>query len=241
MPEHVCGFHFHEGAKLYYEIHGGGEPLILLHGNSEDCRIFDKMLPLLSARYRVILADTRGHGRSDRGCPPLDFFTLAYDVRALMDHLNIQSAHILGFSDGGNTALHLALKYPDSVRSLVLLGANLSPLGLCPIFQTLCILAWGKLLGASLIFPSLRGKYEKLSLMVLHPNLPAKRLRQITAPALVMTGKRDFTVLKHETLRIARYLPDSAFVFLKGAGHFLPTSHPVETSRAVLRFLRHLG
>ena len=100
------------GATLYYEVTGQGHPLVLLHGNGEDSTYFEHQVPVFSQLYQVIAIDTRAHGRSTRGNAPLDFYLFADDVIAVLDDLGLQKAHILGFSDGGNIALHTVLKYP---------------------------------------------------------------------------------------------------------------------------------
>lgn len=109
---------------------GYGTPLVLLHGNGEDSGCFVNQIDKFSEFRRVIAVDTRGHGASPRGSRPFTLDTFANDLNELFDKLGIDSADILGFSDGGNIALIFALKYPERVKRMVLCGANLFPTGL---------------------------------------------------------------------------------------------------------------
>ena len=104
--------------------------LVLLHGNGEDLHIFDPQTNYLSQFYRTVAVDTRGHGRSTRGTASLNFYTFASDLLAVLDALLINKAHIVGFSDGAITALHVALTAPERIRSMMLLGVNYNPQGI---------------------------------------------------------------------------------------------------------------
>ena len=114
---------------LNYVERGAGDALILLHGNGESLDYFSGQIDFFAKSCRVIALDTRGHGASPRGSAPFTIRQFAEDLRAFMDEKGIESAHILGFSDGGNIALSFALKYPQRVKKLILNGANLDPMG----------------------------------------------------------------------------------------------------------------
>ena len=112
--------------KLNYREQGDGYPLILLHGNGEDSSCFRHQLEFFSKEYRVIAIDTRGQGESPRGTAPFTFEQFAQDLEDFMDEHGIFRANILGFSDGGITALIFALTRPERVNKLIL-KAWLSP------------------------------------------------------------------------------------------------------------------
>ena len=126
-------------AQIFYleypSPHPHAQTLILLHGNGEDHRYFAQQIADFSARFRLVLMDTRGQGRSSAGRGKLNFSVFAQDLLRLMDALHIPKAHLLGFSDGGNLALTFALAQPQRVRSLILNGANLEPQGMRPLVQ----------------------------------------------------------------------------------------------------------
>jgi predicted alpha/beta-fold hydrolase len=113
------------GVKLYYETYGQGPPLLLLHGNGEDIGSFRNQIGAFAREYRVIAVDSRDQGQSAATRGKLTYDLLADDMRALLDSLRLPAAHIVGWSDGGNTGLSMAVRYPTRVKSLVTMGANL--------------------------------------------------------------------------------------------------------------------
>lgn len=111
--------------KLYYEVYGQGESLLLLHGNSQSINAFSHQIPELSKYYKVIAIDSRGQGRSTEDGLTYSYDLFAEDINSLLDYLKIDSVNIVGWSDGGNTGLIMAMKYPNRVKKLITLGANI--------------------------------------------------------------------------------------------------------------------
>ncbi|TMD76609.1 MAG: alpha/beta fold hydrolase, partial [Chloroflexi bacterium] len=107
------------GLNLYYETHGAGRPLILLHGGLMSSETFGPVLPLLSEHHQVIAPDLQGHGRTADIDRPIDVRLMADDIAALIDHLGLEKPDLVGYSLGGGVALHTAAKYPAKVRRLV--------------------------------------------------------------------------------------------------------------------------
>ena len=120
------------GINLYYETHGSGRPLILLHGGLMSSETFGPVLPLLSERHEVIAPDLQGHGRTADIDRPLDVRLMADDIAALIDHLELDKPDVVGYSLGGGVALQTAVKYPTKVRRLVMVSANLRPDAIYP-------------------------------------------------------------------------------------------------------------
>jgi pimeloyl-ACP methyl ester carboxylesterase len=112
------------GINLYYETHGSGRPLILLHGGLGSGEMFGPVLPLLAERHQVVAIDLQGHGRTADIDRPIDVRLMAGDIAALIDHLRLATPDLVGYSLGGGVALHTAAKYPDKVRRLVLVSAT---------------------------------------------------------------------------------------------------------------------
>lgn len=110
------------GLNMYYEIHGSGEPLILLHGGLGATGIFSVILPMLATSRRVIALDLQAHGRTADIDRPLSFETMADDVGALMKLLEIEKADVMGYSLGGGVALRTAVRHAESVRKLVIVS-----------------------------------------------------------------------------------------------------------------------
>jgi len=112
------------GINLYYETHGAGRPLVLLHGGLGSGEMFGPILPALSERHQVIAPDLQGHGRTADIDRPLDVRLMADDIAALIDHLGLEAPDVMGFSLGGGVALLTAIKYPSRVRRLVAVSAH---------------------------------------------------------------------------------------------------------------------
>ncbi|WP_221321471.1 alpha/beta fold hydrolase [Actinoplanes sp. L3-i22] len=114
------------GINLYYETHGEGSPLVLLHGGLGSGEMFGPILPALAAKHRVILVDLQGHGRTADIDRPLDLGLMADDVAALIDHLGLDQPAVAGFSLGGGVAYHVAFRHPAKVGRLVAASAHIS-------------------------------------------------------------------------------------------------------------------
>jgi pimeloyl-ACP methyl ester carboxylesterase len=112
------------GINLYYETHGSGRPLILLHGGLGSGEMFGPVLPLLAERHQVIAIDLQGHGRTADIDRPIDIRLMAGDIAALIDHLRLDKPDVVGYSLGGGVALQTAAQYPAKVRRLVVVSAN---------------------------------------------------------------------------------------------------------------------
>jgi pimeloyl-ACP methyl ester carboxylesterase len=112
------------GINLYYETHGSGRPLVLLHGGLGSGEMFGPLLPVLAERHHVIAVDLQGHGRTADIDRPIDLRLMAGDIAALIDHLGLATPDVVGYSLGGGVAFHTAAQYPAKVRRLVMASAN---------------------------------------------------------------------------------------------------------------------
>lgn len=221
--------------RHYYVEKGEGEPLILLHGNSESSDYFAGQIDEFALHYHVYALDTRGHGRTPRGRAPFTLRQFAEDLLGFMDRLGIEKAHILGFSDGGNIALRFAIRHPERVDRLIVDGANLTPQGVKRSLQRF-IEAWYWL--ARKLAPwstAQRRRCELLRLMVEEPDMTMAELERIQARTLVMAGTEDVIKESH-TRRIAWGIPHARLCILPG-GHTVAEKNPSAFNRAVLDFL----
>ena len=222
--------------RLSYVEKGKGETLILLHGNGESTDYFTNQLDEFSKHFRVIALDTRGHGNSPRGDGEFTIRRFAEDLKEFMDEKNIDRAHILGFSDGGNIAMCFALKYPERVDRLILNGANLFPKGVKASIQAPIVISY-KLCGLiSCCSLKARADEEMLGLMVNDPFIEPSELKKISAKTLVIAGTRDLIKSSHTRL-IARSIDGAELRFIKGP-HAVAARNPREFNRAVLAFLK---
>jgi pimeloyl-ACP methyl ester carboxylesterase len=110
------------GLEMYYEIHGSGDPLVLLHGAAHAIEMFGEILPLLAEGRRVVAVDLQAHGRTADIDRPLSYEAMADDVAALIAHLGLERANVMGFSLGGGVALQTAIRHPEVVRKLVVVS-----------------------------------------------------------------------------------------------------------------------
>jgi pimeloyl-ACP methyl ester carboxylesterase len=129
----------HDGIKLYYEVYGVGEPLLLVHGNGGSIADFKPQIDYFRQHYKVIAMDSRDQGRSGDSPGALNYEVMTDDLAALIDHLKCGPVDVLGWSDGGIEALLLGVRHPESVRKIAAMAANLKPDGLYPV-----ILGWIK-------------------------------------------------------------------------------------------------
>lgn len=220
--------------RLYYESRGQGPTVLLLHGGGGDIHSsFDAQLDFLAERHRVIAVDQRGHGRSPDVPGPYTYGAMAEDTATLMRQLRLGRADLVGFSDGANIALILAVRHPELVRRIVASGANLDPQGL-----TEESLEETRNSPASDEFdPEERQLYAALSpdgpahlpvfadklrtLWLTHPTadeLSPSLLQRIHAPVLVMAGDQDEIRLEHTAL-IFRSLRHARLWILPHTGH----------------------
>lgn len=223
--------------KQFYVERGHGVPLILLHGNGESCEYFSRQIDVFSSRYHVFALDTRGHGKTPRGERPFTIRQFAEDLLEFMDGQQIDKAHLLGFSDGGNIAMVFAIRHPERVNRLILNGANLNAGGVKRTVQIPIELGYRVARSFSKKSGGAKRNAEMLGLMVNDPNVSPRELSKITAKTLVIAGTRDMIKEEHTRL-IAESIPEAELVFLLG-DHFIAGKRPEEFNRNVLKFLEN--
>ena len=192
------------GIKMYYEKHGSGRPLIMVHGNSEDHTIFYDSMVLLRNHFTVYTVDSRGHGFSER-VEEFHYDDMADDMIAFMDQLDLKDVIFYGFSDGGIIGLLAAMR-TDRIGMLITSGANLPPNGV------------GLLLTGIVKLMYLANKDGKMKMILTEPNITEEELAQIKVPTVVMAGSKDL-VKRSETERIAAAIPGAKLRILQGEGH----------------------
>ena len=191
--------------KLYYEKTGGGQPILLLHGNGEDHTIFDRLTRRLAKKYTVYAVDSRGHGKSDR-VPFYHYEEMASDIAAFIRQLGLEKPWLCGFSDGGILGLLVALRHPGLLGKLVICGANLDPQGTKP----------RALLAAKLNYRLFHD--ERVGMMLREPHISLSELRALSLPVLVLAGSKDLIRPEH-TRAIAGAIPGARLLILPGESH----------------------
>ena len=227
------------GVQLYYETYGQGPPLLLLHGNGGSIKAFAKNIPYFARRYRVIAVDSRAHGKSIDPADSLSFEMMADDFAGLLTSLRIDSAYVLGWSDGGIDALVLALRHPEKVRKLVATGANLSPdsTALVPSLWRQQQRGYQENRNTSFADPKQKNDWKVFCLDVFQPNIPLTALRRVRVPAFIIAGDRDVIVPEH-TVAIYRHLPRAWLWIVPDSGHATLQEHADEFNRKTDEFFR---
>jgi 3-oxoadipate enol-lactonase len=226
------------GISIYYEVHGAGDPLLLIGGLGSDITLFSQLIPGLAAHRQVIALDNRGAGRSDKPDIPYSVAMMADDAVAVLDALRIETADILGVSMGGKIALEIALTHPARVRRLALVSSSAAPrtgkltmswpMRLAQGFGKIGLLqgeypqpdyAFRRQLEAS-------GEYDALS-----------RLGSVTVPVLIAHGRQDKTTAFERAEELQAGIPDSQLAEFRGGHMFFLVSERKALADRVERFL----
>jgi pimeloyl-ACP methyl ester carboxylesterase len=241
----ASGWVAHDGAHIWYATYGAGVPVILLHGGLASSEYWGDQVPALTAAgYRVILIDSRGHGRSSRDDRPYTYELMASDVVAVMDHLKIGRAAVVGWSDGAIIGLVMALKEPGRLTRVFAFAANMDPSGVKP--DT----------GASTLFARYEAEaataYARLSptpdgfdafsrainrMWATEPNYTAADLAHISTPVAIVDGDHDEAIRRDHTEYLARSIPGAKLIILPSVSHFAMLQDPKLFNQAMLAFL----
>jgi pimeloyl-ACP methyl ester carboxylesterase len=217
-----------DGTKLYYEVYGKGQPLVMLHGGVYGyIDEFEPFIPKLAEKFQVICLATRGHGKSEVGNSPYTYQQRAEDAYELIRSITKDSVIVLGFSDGGYSGYKLAALYPQVVKRLIVIGASDRPAG-SPREQAkystenllktseeyfksrLAIMPQPERWGESL---------EKLNRLYNEENLSKETFEKIKCPVLLMTGDRDGYHTVEAVVKASRLISNSQLSVIPGCSH----------------------
>jgi pimeloyl-ACP methyl ester carboxylesterase len=227
----------HDGIKLYYEVYGTGEPLLLVHGNGSSIGELKAQIDHFRKRYRVIAMDSRDHGKSGDSPDKITYEKMTDDLAALLDHLGTGPAYVLGWSDGGIEGLLLGIRHPAKVKKIAAMAANLTPDGLHPETLALIRSMLGSMSAATKETPPGRREFKVTQMMLGEPQIDFKALEKITAPTLVLAGDHD-AIRDEHTLEIYHHIPNSQLVIFPNATHMIPYDDSVLFNTTVERFFR---
>jgi len=234
------------GVKIWYAIFGRGEPVILLHGGLANSNYWGNQVRALEGRYRVIVMDSRGHGRSTRNDQPYSYDLMAGDVVAVMDFLKIPKAAIVGWSDGAILGLDIAMKHPERVSKLFAFAANSDPSGVADIAQSPVFNAF---------IARAEKEYEKLSptpteykaflaqitkMWETQPNWTADDLKRIAVPTCIVDADHDEAIKRENTEFMAANIPSAGLLLQPEVSHFSFIQDPDQFTADVLHFLQHM-
>ncbi|PHN01419.1 alpha/beta fold hydrolase [Flavilitoribacter nigricans] len=218
------------GTRLYYEIYGEGEPLLMLHGGVYGyIDEFTPLIPELAKQYQVICLATRGHGKSEIGHQPFTYRQRAGDAYELIQHLKLEKVRVIGFSDGGTTALHLAALHPEAVYKLVAMGVGEIPAGSRE--ESFSYSAESLLTEAKAYFESRLElmpepdrwdeSLQMLNQLYNNAALDAGTLKKIKCPVLLMNGDHDQYYPIAKVVRAYEAVPAGLLSVIPGCGHVI--------------------
>ena len=221
------------GINLYYEVYGTGFPLLMLHGNGGSINAFVNQIPFFEKYYKVIAIDSRLQGKSGGSPDSISYDLMASDFCELLNYLKIDSAYVLGWSDGGIDALIMAMMCPQKIKKIAVSGANISPDSSAIPYQD--ILYMQKLISDT----SFSKKEIALNKMMLYePNISSDELKRISCPVLVMAGDHDIIKPEH-TLKIFKSINNSLLCIFPASNHGVCQQHPDLFNKTVLGFLKN--
>jgi pimeloyl-ACP methyl ester carboxylesterase len=238
------GYIENDGARIWYSSYGIGPPVILLHGGLGHSGNWGYQVPaLITNGYRVVLIDSRGHGRSTRDGRPYSYERMASDVLAVMNALHLDRVALVGWSDGACTALILAAKYPLRVAGVFFFACNMDPTGVKPFEPTPAL---------NRCFSRHAEDYKQLSetpeqfeqfvddvglMQRTQPNYSTEDLTKISVPVRVAQSEKDEFIRREHAEYLARTIPGASFILLDGVSHFAPLQRPKQFNTAILAFV----
>ncbi|MES2916457.1 MAG: alpha/beta hydrolase [Pseudomonadota bacterium] len=232
------------GIKMYYATFGAGDPVLLIHGGLVHSDLWAAEIADLMADHLVIVADSRGHGRSSRTAEPFGYDLMSSDYLALLDFLKIGKVDLVGWSDGGIIGLDIAMTHPERLKSVFAQAANITTDGIDPSVAQNAV--FGAFIG------KMAGDYARMSptpdqfdafvaqiseMWATQPNWTNAQVAAISVPVAVVTGEYDEAIPRAHTEKIARLIPGAKLVILPDVSHFALLQAPDEYPAAIRAFI----
>ncbi len=232
--------------QMWYAIFNksGGNPVLLIHGGLITADTWGNQVPVLAKTHQVIVADSRGHGRSTRSSKPFSYELMADDYLALLDHLKIDKVAIVGFSDGGIIGLDIAMRHPERVVKLWAYGANTLVTGLKEGFEKEPVFA-AAIVEAGEDYKRLSptpNEYDAFLAAIsqmwnTQPAYTPEQIARIVTPTAIVAGEYDEVVKREHTEEIARMIPGAKLLILRGVSHFAHRQNLELYNRELTSFL----
>ena len=232
------------GIQMYYAVYGSGPPVLLIHGGLGHADIWANQVDDLSKDHKVIVADSRGHGRSTRTNEPYGYDLMASDYLALLDHLKVDKVALVGWSDGGIIGLDIAMKRPERLTKLFAHAANATVDGLTPTVGTDPVF--------SRYIERMGGEYRRLSktpdqydafveqigrMWESQPAWTTGQLAAIRVPTAIVLGDHDEAITRAHTEYLAKAIPAARLIILPQVSHFAMLQDPAGYTGAVRGFI----
>lgn len=229
------------GAKIYYEEYGKGEPLLLIHGNGGSIESMGNQIDYFKSKYRVIVADNRGQGKSELKTDSLTYVQITNDIEELVNRLKLDSISIIGWSDGGIVGLQMGISGKSKIKKIVAMGANLRP-------DATAVNSWAtndvqnmrKMIVSKIKAKDTSENWnlqkQLAGLLVDQPNIATKDLSKIKAKVLIIAGDKDIIKNEH-SVEIFENIPKAQLCIMPGETHFAPASSPEVFNALANKFL----
>lgn len=240
----VAGYAPVNGIHMYYAVYGAGDPILLIHGGLGHADIWANQVKDLMKDHLVIVADSRGHGRSTRNADPYSYDLMASDYLALLDYLKVDKVALVGWSDGGIIGLDIAMTHPERLTKLFAQAANVTVDGVRPdVMEAKTFAAYIDRCGED---------YKKMSktpdqydafvqqisdMWATQPSWSDADLARITVPTAIVLGDHDEAIKRDHTDHMAEVIPGAKEIILKDASHFAMLQDPKGYTKAVRDFL----
>ncbi|HEY3919330.1 MAG TPA: alpha/beta hydrolase [Stellaceae bacterium] len=234
------------GIRIWYASFGQGAPVLLVHGGLANADYWGNQVPELAKHYRVIVMDSRGHGRSTRDARPFGYDLMAADVIALLDFLKLRKVALIGWSDGAIIGLDIAMHHPERLTKLFAFAANSDPSGVADIAHSPVFTAY---------IARAEKEYEKLSptpteyhafldqinkMWDTQPNWTAENLAGIKVPVWIVDADHDEAIKRENTLFMADHIPGAGLLIEPQVSHFAFLQDPRQFTADILHFLAHV-
>ena len=233
------------GIEMYYATYGAGDPVLLIHGGLGNADIWANQVADLMQDHLVIVADSRGHGRSTRTEEPFGYDLMASDYLVLLDYLKVDKVDLVGWSDGGIIGLDIAMTHPERLDHLFAHAANITTDGVDPtvgddpvfmgIYATWMGEEYAKLSPTPDQFDAFVAQISEM--WATQPNWTDEQVAAIAVPVAVVAGDHDEAILPAHTEKIAALIPGAKLVILPEASHFAMLQAPGEYTAAIRAFI----
>ncbi len=240
----VAGYAPVNGIHMYYAVYGAGDPVLLIHGGLGHADLWANQVRDLMKDHTVIVADSRGHGRSSRNAEAHSYGLMAADYLALLDYLKFDKVDLVGWSDGGIIGIDIALDHPERLRKLFAHAANVTVDGLDPkVMESKVFGAYITRMGEA--YPKMSKTPDQFDAFVeqishmwaTQPAWTDAELGKITVPTAIVLGDHDEAITRAHTEHMAQVIPGATLVILPDTSHFSMLQDPKGYTEAVRDFI----
>jgi pimeloyl-ACP methyl ester carboxylesterase len=234
------------GIRIWYASFGRGEPVFLLHGGLANSNYWGNQVPALARHYRIVVMDSRGHGRSSHDDRPYGYDLMASDVLGLMDFLKVPRTAIVGWSDGAIIGLDIALHHSERLTKLFAFAANSDPSGVAdiahsPVFNAYIARAEKEYTALSPTPRQYKPFLAQISKMwETQPNFSAEQLHGISVPTWIVDADHDEAIKRENTEFMANAISNAGLLIQPWVSHFSFLQDPPQFTSDVLHFLEHV-